>query len=214
VSYYTPPAPDSTSTGLEPDIFERLPGEPAGAYSYFMAFCEMGPSRKIKDLAEKVKPTTAYLYRLSSSWTWADRCAAYDRDAERRVHADIHAQRVRVALMQLAVARGLLQWPARYLMQMDDTKLAAMTPTEIARWANTGSVLAKTPLGEPDQRIALGTVDEQGSFRPMASMSDAERRQELAEMIAATAERFRAGEVLDDEEALFAFLAIPGPRVP
>lgn len=197
-----------------PDIHERLPGEPAKAFGWFEAFCRLGPGRTVKELAENAKRTPQHFYRLASTWQWGDRALSYDRARRRKLDADVHEQLVRVHLMELANSRGFFHWVGRFLTAMTDEKLEAMKPNEIARWAQVASALARGPLGEPDQRIALGTVGEDGGFRPIAAMSEAERRAELGSLLADIGARVAAGEVIEDEDALLAFLAIPPPRSP
>lgn len=201
-------APDLTG----PDIHERQPGEPLKAFGWFEEFCALGPGRTIKEMAEKSKRTASSFYSLASKWRWGERALSYDRAQRRKLDADVHAQLVRVHLMLLANARGMLHWSGRYLSNMDDDRLAAMKPNEIARWASTAATIARGPLGEPDQRVALGTTDANGSFRPIASMTETERRAELGSLLADIGARVAAGEEIEDGDALLAFLAIPPPR--
>lgn len=197
-----------------PDIHERLPGETAKAFGWFGEFCDLGPGRTIKEMAENTKRSPQHFYHLASKWQWGERALSYDRAQRRKREADVHEQLVRVHLMLLANARGMLHWSGRYLHQMDDERLAVMKPNEIARWASTAAAIARGPLGEPDQRVALGTMDEGGAFRPIASMTESERRAELGSLLADIGARVAAGEVIEDEDALLAFLAIPPPRAP
>jgi len=194
---------------LEPDAYERLPGEPAAAYGYFTTFCQLGPGRKIKDLAEKVKPSRTYLYRLASEWGWKERAAAYDRNEDRAVHLQVRAARVQLARQYLAVSAGMLVHSARYVAAMTPEKLAEMTPNEIARWSKTAVELGRAALGEPDTRIAVGTEDADGTFRPLAGMGDADRRAELGACLEELGARIRAGEMVEDTDGLIALLAGP-----
>lgn len=207
MSYF--PATDDTVDDLGPDIFDRLKGEPAKAYGYFQLFCEEGPGRKIKKLSEKVGLSTQYFYKLASTWQWSERAAAYDRAEDLAVHVEIRSQRVRLARQQLAVSAGLFHWAARYITKMTDERMTEFTPTEVSRWANTASTLARAALGEPDQRIAIGTGDEMGGFRPLSHMTETERRAELGQLLADIGKRFAAGEPVADEDALLALLASP-----
>lgn len=199
---------------LGPEIWERYPGEPVKAYSYFLTFCSLGPGRKISDLAEKVKKSVQYLYRLSSEWNWAVRSNAKDLDEERRRSIEVRQQAVAVYMAQLLVSRGMLHWATRYLSQMNDDKLKEMTPTEVARWAATAASLGRSTLGEPDQRIhhTIESHTTPAGFRPISTMTDAERRAELGELLKDIGDRVRSGEILPDEEALYGLLAIPEQR--
>jgi len=203
--------PTDDDEELGPDLFDRFPGEPVKAYAYFKQFCEMGPGRKVKKLSEKVNKSTAYFYKLASGWQWKARAAAYDAAEDQAVQIEIRAQRVRLSRQQLAVATGYFHWTARYLSRMTDDKLDEMTPGEVAKWTTAASTLFRVALGEPDQRIALGTGDAMGGFRPLAQMSEGERRAELGTLLADIGRRFANGEQFagTDEEALLALLSAP-----
>lgn len=192
---------------LEPDAFERLAGEPSAAYTHFMAFCQLGPGRKVKKTAENGNISPSRLYTLASKWQWSERAAAFDRDRERTVQAEVHEQSVRLRRIQMAVAAAMLRSSMQNLAAMTKDKSEALTPTEVARWSKTANDLARGALGMPDQTIVVGTTDSAGAFAPLAGMDDAQQRAELGACLIEIGTRIRAGDSVADEDELMKLIA-------
>lgn len=199
---------------LGPDLWERYPGEPKNAFGYFEEFCALGRGRKVRDLAEKVRKTPEYLYKLSSRWNWSVRANAKDLDRMRQREIELHDQWMAVEAAKLLCSRGLLHWAAKGLGRMNDEKVAELTPTELARWAATGAQLGRTPFGEPDQRIHLTGDFGATPMRPISGMTDTERRAELAQMLARVSSGLQAGEIDPEQEQLYRMLALPEQQSP
>jgi len=199
---------------LGPEIWERYPGEPANAYGYFVEFCALGKGRKIKDLAEKVRKTTQYLYRLSSKWNWSVRAGAKDLDDARQRDYRLMDEFVRLEAQKVLVARGMLHWAAQFLNTMTLEKLADMTAGEVAKWAATANQLGRSPFGEPDHRVTITRAEAAApAFKPISGMTPAERQAELGALLRGVGERMAAGEIITaDEDDLAALLAIPAQR--
>lgn len=199
---------------LGPEIWERYPGEPANSYGYFLEFCALGKGRKIKVLAEKVKKTTPYLYRLSSRWNWSVRAGAKDLDDARQRDYRLMEEFVKIEAQKVIAARQMLHWVTQFLTTMTMEKLGEMTANEVAKWAATANTLARSPFGEPDHRVTI-TRSEAGApaFRPISGMTPAERQAELGALLRGVGERMAAGEIINtDEDDLAALLAIPAQR--
>lgn len=192
---------------LEPDVFERQAGEPAAAYAHFLAFCNLGPGRKVKKTAENGNISPSRLYTLASKWRWAERAAAFDCDRERTVQAEVYQQSVRLRRIQMSVAAAMLRASMQNLTAMTAEKAEALTPTEVARWSKTANDLARGALGMPDQTIALGTTDPAGAFTPLAGMDDAQQRAELGACLVEIGTRMSAGEALDDQDEIMKLIA-------
>jgi len=199
---------------LGPEIWERYAGEPANAYGYFVAFCELGKGRKIKDLAEKVKKTAPYLYRLSSRWNWSVRAGAKDLDDARQRDYRLMDEFVKIEAQKVLTARAMLHWVTQFLNTMTMEKLGEMTANEVAKWAATANTLARSPFGEPDHRVTITRGETApAAFRPISGMTPAERQAELGALLRGVGERMAAGEIINaDEDDLAALLAIPAQR--
>ena len=72
--------------------WERQPDEPEQAYSMFLAYRDMGPSRTIRKVAHDLGIAPAASGQLCTRHNWAERCRAWDAHVQRIYDTEIEAQ--------------------------------------------------------------------------------------------------------------------------
>jgi transposase len=124
---------------------EQLPNESAKAYAAFVAYCETGTQRSVRDVAQKLDKSSTIIGRWSAQHRWQERVRAYDAAiaAER---AEILRQQRREEIERLRtlaqadaenlrkLARGL---GARLAQAIDQVEAAAIEPQHMASMLRT-----------------------------------------------------------------------------
>lgn len=94
------PQPSDVSLDPSPPWAERLPGESPRAFSFFTAWCRMGPTRSFAELARTFRKSPDLFRKWAKRWGWHARGEAYDKmvaaeDARAFEEARRQAQRLR-----------------------------------------------------------------------------------------------------------------------
>jgi transposase len=72
---------------------EQLPTESAKAYAAFVAYCEMGSQRSVRDVAQKLDKSYTVIGRWSSQHRWQERVRQYDAAVLEEHNAALRAKR-------------------------------------------------------------------------------------------------------------------------
>lgn len=127
----------------EREPWERLPREPSVAHDAFRAFRDLGPARRLRQVAEQLAVSVHSVNAWSGRWHWVDRAKAWDdhryriEDAERL--ADIAAMhRAHRLAGKLATARAIAT------LQRSDP--AEIPPAVAVRLLELGTRLERTTL--------------------------------------------------------------------
>jgi hypothetical protein len=72
---------------------EQLPTESAKAYAAFVAYCEMGSQRSVRDVARKLDKSSTIIGRWSSQHRWQERVRQYDAAVLEEHNAALRAKR-------------------------------------------------------------------------------------------------------------------------
>ena len=61
--------------------WDRQVGEPESAYSYFMMYRDIGLTRTVVKVADRVNKSRDYIHKMASQWRWVARVRAFDAGA-------------------------------------------------------------------------------------------------------------------------------------
>jgi hypothetical protein len=198
----TPRPWDDPACDAEP--WERLPGEPAGAFDIFVAYRSQLPGhRSLRNAAKDMGKSARRLNTLSSQWHWQERVKLWDRylDKQRQAVAIQDAQEM--VQRHAALSRAILAVVADAVLGNEDKGIepmdpAKLQPRDVARLVSEAGKLERLSRGEPTETTAVVTME------PTADRAEAgERMRRLLadpELLDA-AEKLGAAMVDQDEQA-------------
>ena len=123
--------------------WDRCKGETRKAYEAFLCYRDMGDSRRLVDVGEKLGKSEALMERWSFKWGWVDRVAAYEEGV--RAEAEHRLFEAQVDEQLAAIAETLRQSKLR--LQAADGVTAAVSQT-LAQFLKTASDLEKLPASK------------------------------------------------------------------
>lgn len=152
-------------------------------YSYFCAFRDMGPTRKIEAVARQFEKSPGYLYSLSSEFVWIERADQWDAHV-RAVHDRAYLdQTMRAGRQRAAVAIALMGKVSRALAQFSDEKLAKASLYELAQVARIASELQRLEEGLATGHYSLEVND----VRTILALAPTGIRERLVSLLAGQA---------------------------
>lgn len=118
--------------------WERQPGESPQAYEAFDTYLKMGVDRSCRKVAQELSKSDTIIKRWSSTWSWQERCRAYDNELKRKelVQAQKAVKQMQDRQIQTAM---LLQKKA--VQALDRLDITELTPQEILRFISEGAKL-------------------------------------------------------------------------
>jgi len=162
------------------DPWERQPGETERAYAQFAMYRDLGRTRTLAQAAELLTRNANYLRTLAAAGLWAERAAAWDREADRLYAETMAAKRRDMADRHAKLATAFLAKVAQRLRTLvpDD-----LTPFDLVRMADLAAKLERAAYGEPAATVAVvgpsGHALEPADF---TGMSAAQREARLSEL--------------------------------
>ena len=155
--------------------WHRREGESGPAYEALRLYLDLGASRSLRAVGQKLGKSRALIDRWSSCWDWSERAASYDaflyvqaevaKEKALKSEAEKWARRQLEAADQLfEKAQAMLEWPLARRVTKD-----GQTIIEPVRWgmrdagtlADTAIKLARLALGQATdvQKTVLTTED-------------------------------------------------------
>ena len=127
--------------------WDRREGESAQAYSAFATYRDMGSTRSLAKVGQKLGKSKTLMDRWSSRWEWVWRCEQYDTAMEQ--------QRLRDRATELQQAKDRQARMAAVMLQKALEKLQALHPDDIP----PGVMVQMVKVASDLERHALGEVD-------------------------------------------------------
>lgn len=125
--------------------WERQPGESAKAYEAFSEYRDMGASRSLAKVGQKLGKSKTMMEKWSAKFTWVERAEQWDTEQDRLIRIsltkDIGAMRKRHA----DVARAMLIKAAKALQKIPDDEIKA---SDISRMVDVASKLERISKGD------------------------------------------------------------------
>lgn len=182
------------------DKWDRQPGETPKMYDRFAEFRDMGRTRTLKRLAEKLNRSVRTLQQYSHEYSWTDRAHAYDQHMDAQWRNALAENSRRMVQEHLKVGRALLSKVQQRLETMEPEDLS---PQDCDRWLNTYSKLSRVALGEPESTVALtgGPAGTPISFTQVPSDENT-RQAQMETALTELARRLHGGDGLDAEAIL------------
>lgn len=189
------------------DPWERQPRETTLMYSRYLVFRDLGPGRVLRQTQEVLNATgdpikRGQLYNVSSTYCWAERAEAFDRDQDRLERERLTRMRREMTERHRKIATNLMATGLKALAEITKTP-AAITPNEVVRLLALGVKVERAALGEPEQTIAVtgagGGPVEVADFSGLTADERASRLRAIGEELTRrAAARLPEGEEDDD----------------
>lgn len=144
--------------------FERLPGESKKAYEAFTLYRDMGYTRSIQKVAQKLTKSDALLRRWSSQYQWVERANAFDDEMDRKARAEMEAKHKEMKLKEFNITYQLFE---KLEQASEKMKPEAMTPNEIKGLFEIALKAARLGRGESTEISEVthsGEVNEKHEY--------------------------------------------------
>lgn len=173
---------DQLAADREP--WQQQPGESAKLYKQFCAYRDSGLRRSLTQTAETLTLSYGHTRNTASLWKWAERSAAWDKDADALYRAEFAEERRKAARHDARVLNQMMVKAGQALEALDALLLS---PTEIIRLADVAMRHRRALFGDPTSVVAVTGPSgdplsvEITDFAQLPEQARATRLQELAE---------------------------------
>ncbi|WP_327375826.1 hypothetical protein OG393_18810 [Streptomyces sp. NBC_01216] len=155
------------------EAWERQSGESSAAWEAFACYRDLGLSRSIGKVAERLAKSRTLIERWSTSHRWVLRAEAWDREQDRLWRAERHQAACEVARRHARLASAAQSKIVAQLQQLDPSRLS---PSDVIRWLEVtirierqayGMDLADVPstFTGPQMADVTGLTDEERRAR-------------------------------------------------
>lgn len=149
--------PRQSPVGGQP-AFPRSPGESPRAYSAFITFFQLGHSRSLQAVSDKLDENISTIKKWSSKFSWSDRIQSFNAGVlQQHAEAEATAQRERAAEWSARMAdlrqqewtagQKLLSVVQFYLESCGDEHLDKMNLSQVARALTISSDISRQAIG-------------------------------------------------------------------
>lgn len=143
---------------VEREAWERMPGESSRAYEAFTAYRDLGARRSIRIVAEQLQKSHNALLKMSQTYHWVDRCAAWadfqELESRRQRIEDIREMNDR----HKSIAKMLQAKALEKLQAMAGQK--DLSPTQVSQYIDLAVKVERLAMGAPDSIQEQRVTDE------------------------------------------------------
>ncbi|MFE0642112.1 hypothetical protein ACFW2Y_10965 [Streptomyces sp. NPDC058877] len=159
------------------EAWERRPGESAAAWEAFACYRDLGLSRSIGKVAERLAKSRTLIERWSTAHRWVQRAEAWDREQDRLWRAERHQAAREVARRHARLASAAQSKIVAQLQQLDPARLS---PSDVIRWLEVTIRIERQAYGmdladAPSTSTGPQTADVTG-------LTDEERRARMEQL--------------------------------
>lgn len=141
-------AKKKTPTEIEPELWERQPGETARAFEAFAVYRDMGASRSLRKTVQQLNKNLTTIAEWSSKYDWVKRVAAWDAEQDRIARVEMMAD--------MAATRKRQRQNAKRMQEKGMEFLESVIAGEPA----LRDIVQLLKAGMEQERIAIGDVGE------------------------------------------------------
>lgn len=133
---------------IEPELWERQPGETTKPFEAFVIYRDMGANRSLRKVAQKLNKSLTIVAEWSSKYDWVKRVAAWDAEQDRIARNELAAEMAATRKKQRKQAQRMQEKGMELLesISIGDAKLS--------------EVVSLLKAGMEQERIAIGDVGE------------------------------------------------------
>lgn len=127
------------------DLWDRQPGEGATPYRQFTVYRDLGQTRSVQKVADKVQRSRGFLQRVAYANRWVERATAWDMEQDREFRAAVLQQRRQMVESHVRIARTMLEKIVTRLRSIEPGKLS---PRDLVYWLDVAVKVERLALGE------------------------------------------------------------------
>lgn len=168
------------------DPWDRQPGEPETAYGYFVHYRDLGRTRTVAQVADRVNRSRNYVHNLAAARGWVRRAQAWDREQDR-----LYSERLVVRRLEMADRHARLAVAVQNLLvqRLQNIRPEQLTAGDVARWLEVATRLERLALGMPETTTGVTGGDGGPIEMEVTGMSDSEREAFFRALVAEAAAR-------------------------
>lgn len=182
------------------DLWDRQPGESAKRWGQFCVYRDLGRTRTLKRVAERLNITHRTAQQYSHTFRWGVRVESFDRHMDEQFVAALKDRQRRMVQDHLKLSAVFYEKTTEAITSLIGQNLNA---TETVRLADAYSKLIRFALGEPDQNVAVtGRTGQPPVAFTHVPANDNALRAELEEAITQLARKHATTGTVDPYDVL------------
>ncbi|WP_435059415.1 hypothetical protein [Streptomyces sp. bgisy060] len=159
------------------EAWERQSGESSAAWEAFACYRDLGLSRSIGKVAERLAKSRTLIERWSTAHRWVLRAEAWDREQDRLWRAERHQAAREVARRHARLASAAQSKIVAQLQQLDPSRLS---PSDVIRWLEVTIRIERQAYG---MDLADATANSAGTeTADVSGLTDEERRARMEQL--------------------------------
>lgn len=146
--------------------WERQAGEGSKAFRAFAAYRDLGPTRSVTKVVEKLKPDCPHrkmLEQWCTKWGWVSRAQAWDDEKDRIFLLETKAAIAEMNQRHSAVAVAMMVRVAERLKAMPANELSVR---DIAQWLKVAADVERVARGEPSEIVDVNNRNASALMLP------------------------------------------------
>jgi hypothetical protein len=159
------------------EAWERQPGESAAAWEAFACYRDLGLSRSIAKVADRLTKSRTLIERWSTAHRWVLRAEAWDREQDRLWRAERHQASREVARRHARLASAAQSKIVAQLQQLDPSRL---TPSDVIRWLEVTIRIERQAYGMDATDAISNTKGPETA--DVSDLTDEERRARMEQL--------------------------------
>ncbi|MEV0735478.1 hypothetical protein AB0I51_05810 [Streptomyces sp. NPDC050549] len=159
------------------EAWERQPGESTAAWEAFACYRDLGLSRSIGKVAERLSKSRTLIERWSTAHRWVLRAEAWDREQDRLWRAEQRQAAREVARRHARLASAAQSKIVVQLQQLDPSRLS---PSDVIRWLEVTIRIERQAYGMDLAEAAARTTGTETA--DVSGLTDEERRARMEQL--------------------------------
>ncbi|WP_316749150.1 hypothetical protein [Streptomyces herbicida] len=160
------------------EAWERQPSESAAAWEAFACYRDLGLSRSIGKVAERLAKSRTLIERWSTTHRWVLRAEAWDREQDRLWRGEQQQAAREVARRHARLASAAQSKIIAQLQQLDPARLS---PSDVIRWLEVTIRIERQAYGM-DLADAAAAASKGPETADVSGLTDEERRARMEQL--------------------------------
>jgi hypothetical protein len=125
--------------------YERIEGETKKAFEAFTMYRDLGITRSLREVAQKLNKSLALIGRWSSKYNWVERSQTYDDEMDKKAILENEKKR-REMVKRHANASSMFQ--AKVIERLNTLKPEELSPNDLIKWFTEAVKIERISRGE------------------------------------------------------------------
>lgn len=173
--------------------YERQEGETKKAFEAFTIYRDLGITRSIREVAQKLNKSVALIGRWSSKFNWVERAQAFDDEMDRKAILENEKKRKEMVKRH---ANAATMFQAKVVERLNTLKPEELSPNDLIRWFTEAVKIERLSRGESTD---ISEVTHNGEVKEKHEYNIFQRVDQYADVYKKLAERGTTGS-LDESD--------------